>query len=120
VAHPELTLRSGVVRTTMDAMAELLTDDQVTEALGRLAQWRQDGDAIVRIVELDSFSSAIQAVVRIAEIAENDNHHPDIDIRWRTLTFRCRTHSAGGVTSLDATLAGEIDSVLELLGQPSE
>ncbi|MFI9387835.1 4a-hydroxytetrahydrobiopterin dehydratase [Kutzneria sp. NPDC052558] len=101
-------------------MAELLTDDQVTEALGRLAQWRQDGAALVRTVDLASFSAAIQAVVRVAEIAENDNHHPDIDIRWRTLTFRCATHSAGGVTSLDVTLAGEIDGVLEVLGQPSE
>jgi 4a-hydroxytetrahydrobiopterin dehydratase len=104
----------------MDGMAELLTDDQVTEALGRLAQWRQDGDAIVRIAELGSFTEALQAVNRIAEIAENNNHHPDIDIRWRTLTFRCRTHSAGGITSLDVTLAGEIEGVLELLGQPSE
>jgi 4a-hydroxytetrahydrobiopterin dehydratase len=120
VAVSELTLRFGVVGTTMDGMAELLTDDQVTAALGRLAQWRQDGDAIVRVVELASFPVAIQAVARIGEIAENDNHHPDIDIRWRTLTFRCRTHSAGGVTSLDVTLAGEIDGVLELLGQPRE
>jgi 4a-hydroxytetrahydrobiopterin dehydratase len=101
-------------------MAQLLSDDQVTEALGRLAQWRQDGEAIVRVAELGSFAEAIQAVNRIAEIAENDNHHPDIDIRWRTLTFRCSTHSAGGLTSLDVTLAGEIDAVLEFLGQPSE
>ena len=85
----------------MDGMAELLTDDQVTEALGRLAQWRQDGDAIVRSAELGSFAEALQAVNRVAEIAENNNHHPDIDIRWQTLTFRCRTHSAGGITSYD-------------------
>jgi len=104
----------------MEGMAELLSDDQVTEALGRLSQWTQDGEAIVRIAELASFSEAIQAVNRVAEIAENDNHHPDIDIRWRTLTFRCSTHSAGGITALDVTLAGEIDNVLELLGQPSE
>ena len=104
----------------MEGMAQLLTDDQVTEAMGRLAQWRQDGEALVRSAELPSFTEAIQVVNRIAEIAENDNHHPDIDIRWRTLTFRCRTHSAGGITALDVTLAGEIDGVLELLGQPSE
>jgi len=120
VAHPELTLRFGVVGTTMDGMVALLTDDQVTEALGRRPQWQLDGSALVRTVELDSFPMAIQAVNRVAEIAENDNHHPDIDIRWRTLVFRLSTHSAGGITALDVMLAGEIDGVLELLGQPSE
>ena len=52
-------------------------------------------------------------VARVAEIAENDNHHPDIDIRWRTLTFRCSTHSEGGITASDTSLAGEIDGVIE-------
>jgi 4a-hydroxytetrahydrobiopterin dehydratase len=95
-------------------MAVLLSDDQVTEALGKLAQWRQDGAAISRTAELASFSQAIQVVNRIAEIAENDNHHPDIDIRWRTLTFRCSTHSEGGITALDVSLAEEIEGVLEV------
>jgi 4a-hydroxytetrahydrobiopterin dehydratase len=55
-------------------------------------------------------------VNRVAEIAENDDHHPDIDIRWRTLTFRVSTHSKGGVTALDISLASEIDGVVEALG----
>ncbi len=120
MAHPELTLHFGAVGTTMDGMVALLTDDQVTEALGRRPLWQLDGSALMRTVELDSFPMAIQAVNRVAEIAENDNHHPDIDIRWRTLVFRVSTHSAGGITALDVMLAGEIDGVLELLGQPSE
>ncbi|MBV8932137.1 MAG: 4a-hydroxytetrahydrobiopterin dehydratase, partial [Kutzneria sp.] len=60
-------------------MAELLSDDQVNEALGALAGWRQDGSALTRTVELASFAEAIAVVNRVAEIAENDNHHPDID-----------------------------------------
>jgi 4a-hydroxytetrahydrobiopterin dehydratase len=48
----------------------------------------------------------------VAEIAEARNHHPDIDIRWRTVTFRCSTHSKGGITDLDIELAEEIDRVL--------
>lgn len=50
--------------------------------------------------------------LRAAEIAETRNHHPDLDIRWRTVTFRCSTHSAGGITGQDVELAGEIDGVL--------
>lgn len=93
-------------------MPQLLSDEEVGKTLGRLREWRRDEGALVREVELDSFPQAIQVVNRVAEIAENDNHHPDIDIRWRTLTFRCSTHSEGGITALDASLAEEIDGVL--------
>ncbi|MEU4800692.1 4a-hydroxytetrahydrobiopterin dehydratase [Actinosynnema sp. NPDC023587] len=97
-------------------MAELLTDDQVTAALSALPGWTAQDAALVRTAELASFPHAIQVVNRVAEIAENDDHHPDIDIRWRTLTFRCSTHSIGGITALDVSLAGEIDGVLDALG----
>ncbi|WP_433268503.1 4a-hydroxytetrahydrobiopterin dehydratase [Actinosynnema sp. CS-041913] len=96
-------------------MAELLTDDQVTNALSTLPDWRGEDAALVRTVELASFAHAIQVVNRVAEIAENDNHHPDIDIRWKTLTFRCSTHSTGGITALDVSLAEEIDGVIDAL-----
>ena len=93
-----------------------MTDDQVTEALRSLPHWSAHDDSLMRIVELESFPQAIQVVNRVAEIAENDGHHPDIDIRWRTLTFRVSTHSKGGVTALDITMANEIDGVIEALG----
>jgi 4a-hydroxytetrahydrobiopterin dehydratase len=96
-------------------MPELLSDEEIGKALGRLRDWRLDERALVREVELDSFSQAIQVVNRVAEIAENDNHHPDIDIRWRTLTFRCSTHSEGGITANDTSLAEEINGVLDTI-----
>lgn len=96
-------------------MPQLLSDEEVGKALGRLRNWRRDEGALVREVELESFPQAIQVVNRIAEIAENDNHHPDIDIRWRTLTFRCSTHSEGGITAADASLAEEIDGVVDAI-----
>lgn len=96
-------------------MPELLSDEEVGKALGRLQEWRREEGALVREVELESFSQAIQVVNRVAEIAENDNHHPDIDIRWRTLVFRCSTHSEGGITASDSSLAEEIDGVLEAI-----
>jgi len=51
-------------------------------------------------------------VDRVAEAAEAADHHPDIDIRWRTLTFTLATHSAGGVTAKDVDLAGTIDEIV--------
>jgi len=99
-------------------MPQLLSDEEVGKALGRLQAWTRVEGALVREVELENFPQAIQVVNRVAEIAENDNHHPDIDIRWRTLTFRCSTHSEGGITALDASLAEEIDGVLEAVSSP--
>ena len=93
-------------------MPELLSDEEVGKALGRLNDWRLADGALVREVELASFAEAIEVVNRVAEIAEDDDHHPDIDIRWRTLTFRCSTHSEDGITALDVSLAEEIDGVV--------
>jgi 4a-hydroxytetrahydrobiopterin dehydratase len=100
-------------------MAELLSDDELGKALGTLPNWTRHEGALVRTVELASFPQAIQVVNRVAEIAESDNHHPDIDIRWRTLTFRCSTHSENGITALDVSLAEEIDGVIDVISQPS-
>jgi 4a-hydroxytetrahydrobiopterin dehydratase len=96
-------------------MAELLTDEQINEALAGLPQWQREGEALTRTAKVPGFMDAIAAVNRIAEIAENANHHPDIDIRFNKLTFSCATHSKGGITQADASMAGEIDRALEAL-----
>ncbi|WP_343958604.1 4a-hydroxytetrahydrobiopterin dehydratase, partial [Pseudonocardia alaniniphila] len=82
-------------------MAELLDDSAITAALADLPGWEREGNAIVRTAKLPSFPAAITVVDCVAEIAETRDHHPDIDIRWRTLTFRCSTHSEGGITEKD-------------------
>ncbi|MEV4558848.1 4a-hydroxytetrahydrobiopterin dehydratase [Kitasatospora sp. NPDC049285] len=90
-----------------------LTEDQITAALAELPDWQRTGEAIARTAETASFPTAIRVVDAVAEQAERLDHHPDIDIRWRTLTFVLSTHSAGGLTSLDVTLAHLIDQALE-------
>ncbi|HVV19529.1 MAG TPA: 4a-hydroxytetrahydrobiopterin dehydratase [Pseudonocardiaceae bacterium] len=93
-------------------MSELLGDDAIEQGLAGLSGWQRDGQALVRTVELASFPKAIEVVDRVAEVAEQADHHPDIDIRWRTLTFRCSTHSAGGITTADLTLASKINDII--------
>jgi 4a-hydroxytetrahydrobiopterin dehydratase len=88
----------------------LLPYDEVDRALAEeLTAWRRDGDVITRQVEASSFLDGIALVQRVAEQAEELNHHPDIDIRYTTLTFTLSTHSAGGLTAKDLELAGRID-----------
>jgi 4a-hydroxytetrahydrobiopterin dehydratase len=93
-------------------MAELLDVDSIRDAVALLDGWSGDSTAVSRTVESAGFPEAIALVVQVARAAEEMDHHPDIDIRWRTVTFRCTTHSAGGVTGRDIALAQRIDDLV--------
>jgi 4a-hydroxytetrahydrobiopterin dehydratase len=67
--------------------------------------WIEVDGALERTFELRSFADAISFVNRVAELAEKENHHPDITIRYRLVTLRWWTHSAGGITDRDRELA---------------
>lgn len=90
----------------------VLTDEQVSAALVDLPEWEQAGGALRRSIKFPSFLAGIDAVRRVAEHAEAKDHHPDIDIRWRTVTFALVTHSAGGITENDTAMAHDIDTIL--------
>jgi 4a-hydroxytetrahydrobiopterin dehydratase len=90
----------------------VLTDEQVDAALPDLNGWERKDGALRRSVEFPAFLSGIEAVRRVAERAEEKDHHPDIDIRWRTVTFALVTHSDGGITEKDFALAHDIDAII--------
>ncbi|MFJ9367320.1 4a-hydroxytetrahydrobiopterin dehydratase [Nocardia sp. NPDC101769] len=89
----------------------LLSDDDIAKALTELPEWTREGDSITRTIQAPSFLAGIELVRRVAAAAEAANHHPDIDIRWRRVTFTLSTHSAGGLTKHDMALAREIDQL---------
>ncbi|MEU0497859.1 4a-hydroxytetrahydrobiopterin dehydratase [Mycobacterium sp. NPDC006124] len=90
----------------------VLTDDQVDAALADLEGWARSDGALRRSVEFPAFLDGIDAVRRVGEHAEREDHHPDIDIRWRTVTFALVTHSEGGITDKDVAMAGDIDRIV--------
>ncbi|AVH22367.1 4a-hydroxytetrahydrobiopterin dehydratase [Nocardia cyriacigeorgica] len=87
----------------------LLSDDEISAALTSLPEWTRSGDSISRTIKAATFPAGIELVRQVAVAAEAANHHPDIDIRWRNVTFTLSTHSEGGLTALDVALAHEID-----------
>lgn len=97
-------------------MAQLLTDGEIDAALSDLPQWRRAGASLVRTIEAPTFPEAIALVGEVAVVAEELDHHPDIDIRWRKVTFALSTHSAGGITASDPELARRIDDVARRAG----
>jgi 4a-hydroxytetrahydrobiopterin dehydratase len=94
----------------------VLTDDQVDAAAKDLNDWARSDGSLRRSVKFPAFLAGIDAVRRVAEHAEAKDHHPDIDIRWRTVTFALVTHSEGGITDKDVQMAKDIDGIVEHQG----
>ncbi|MFC7676988.1 4a-hydroxytetrahydrobiopterin dehydratase [Mycolicibacterium sp. GCM10028919] len=90
----------------------VLTDDQVDAALADLDGWERTDGALRRSIEFGAFLDGIDAVRRVGEHAEAKDHHPDIDIRWRTVTFALVTHSEGGITAKDVDMARDINGIV--------
>ena len=91
----------------------VLSDEQVDAALPGLNGWERKDGALRRSIKFPAFLDGIDAVRRVGERAEQKDHHPDIDIRWRTVTFALVTHSEGGITDKDVEMAREIDEIVE-------
>jgi 4a-hydroxytetrahydrobiopterin dehydratase len=93
-------------------MVERLSDAEVEERLGDLADWSRAGDEIRKTFQLSSFPMAIAFVTQVGFLAEAAGHHPDIDIRWRKVLLALTTHDAGGLSAKDFELAAQIDEIL--------
>ena len=78
-----------------------------------MSEWRQEGEALVRDFKFNDFAGAMAFVNRVAEVAEEANHHPDILVHgWNKVRLTLSTHSEGGLTDADHALAGRIDALL--------
>jgi 4a-hydroxytetrahydrobiopterin dehydratase len=92
-------------------MAELLTDEEITARLDGL-EWTREGEEIVREWKFKDFAEAIAFVNRVAEVAEEANHHPDILLHgWNNVRLSLTNHSAGGLTDADFTMAKKFDGL---------
>ncbi len=92
-------------------MAQLLSDAEIQANLGKLNGWNLQGKEISKKFQFADFVHAMGFVNSVALIAERANHHPDIDIRWNTVTLTLSTHSAGGLTEKDFSFAKAIDGL---------
>jgi 4a-hydroxytetrahydrobiopterin dehydratase len=89
----------------------VLTDSEIQKALGSLPGWKKNGTAIQRVFEFPDFKAAMQFVNKIADAAEQANHHPDIDIRYNKVTMALVSHDSGGVTPRDVRMAEKINQI---------
>jgi 4a-hydroxytetrahydrobiopterin dehydratase len=88
-----------------------LSDAKIDERLGELDGWKRSGDAIVKEFDNGDFKGSVDFVNRLTPEAEEMNHHPDLEISWKTVTVTITSHSEGGLTDNDFQLASRIDGL---------
>jgi 4a-hydroxytetrahydrobiopterin dehydratase len=97
-------------------MSRLLTDEEIDRRLGDLPGWRRDGESLVASYDAPDFPTAVQLIVAAGDEAEQMQHHPDVDLRWKVTHWRLSTHSEHGLTQLDSDLAHRISQAAARLG----
>ena len=99
--------------TTEHIMPELLNAQDIKDWLKKLPEWELEKKHIERLFEFDDFAQSIDFVNQVADIAEDEEHHPDIDIRYNKVKISLSTHSEGGITDLDFEIAEKIDTLVD-------
>jgi 4a-hydroxytetrahydrobiopterin dehydratase len=84
---------------------------QIKSALVKIPSWKKKAAVISRKFQFKDFPAAMKFVNAVAKIAEKEQHHPDIDIRWNKVTLALTTHDAGGLTKKDFALAKKSDAL---------
>jgi 4a-hydroxytetrahydrobiopterin dehydratase len=87
-----------------------LAQDEIKTRLRRMHGWKFDGAEIEKSYKFRDFKEAMMFVNVVARAAEAMNHHPEIEIHYNRVEIALSTHSAGGITDKDFTLAGQIDN----------
>ena len=92
-------------------MPPLLSQQEIDVRLKDVEGWRQENRHIARDFAFPSFKEAVAFVNRVAEVAEQIDHHPDITVSYTRVTLSVTTHSEGGLTRRDFRLAAKIDAL---------
>lgn len=110
-------LLRGAARVNLESLESFaagqikMNEPQIILALAARPQWRRDGQIISRTYEFVDFVAAMKFVNAVADLAEQAQHHPDIDVRWNKVTLGLTTHDAGGLTQKDFALAQQCDAL---------
>ena len=91
-----------------------LTDNEVDFNLTTLKDWELDDNRIVRQIVFKDFKEAFAAMIKISEVAEEINHHPNWFNSYNKLNIKLNTHDVDGISMLDFELARRIDEIINI------
>ena len=92
-------------------------EEMGSDETAKIREWSLEGGSLVRTEKFTDFRAAMLWVNRVANLAEQQNHHPDIDIRWNRVTLRLMTHETGGLTDRDRLWIQAAESQLVIDGR---
>jgi 4a-hydroxytetrahydrobiopterin dehydratase len=112
---PEKGSKTAVVASAGSAVAPAakMEESQVQSALVGVPEWSELGDTIQRTYQFKNFVESMAFVQHVAALAEADQHHPDILIRYNKVTLTLSTHDSGGITRKDFDAARKYDGKFE-------
>jgi 4a-hydroxytetrahydrobiopterin dehydratase len=96
----------------MDSTKQTLSDDQLQNVLRELPEWALEEGKLVRYWTFPGFVQAIDFINGVAQLAEREQHHPDIDIRYNRVKLALVSHDAGGITQRDAQMARRLSEAV--------
>ena len=87
-----------------------LPDNEIADKLKAVPGWERKGSLIERAYQFPDFKGSIAFVNRVATLADEMDHHPDILVQYDRVTLRLSSHDSGGLTERDFRLAGRVDA----------
>lgn len=113
--------RSCRASLPLENIMDLVPEKDLRNALAnRLRDWSVQGKTLERTFHFSSFRDATGFVNKVADAAEEMNHHPDIHLSYDTVKIALTSHDAGGITYRDVTLAGRINEVAPQFAHPGK
>jgi len=88
-----------------------LSEADITKRMRAVRSWQRNSSEITRTFEFDNFAGSMKFANAVAELAEKEDHHPDILVQYNTVTLTLSTHSEGGLTAKDFDLAEKIEKI---------
>lgn len=96
-------------------MAKRVGQKEISKFLKKFSGWRKKKKALVRTEVFSTYTRALQFISRLGKAAEAADHHPDIVMKYKTVTVLFSTHSAGGITALDFKIAATAEKLIQNL-----
>jgi 4a-hydroxytetrahydrobiopterin dehydratase len=94
-----------------------LDQAEINQRLKGLNDWRQEEDALVRVIRFPEYRDALEYVYQVGQASEREDHHPDITMNYATVTVKYSTHKSAGITELDFHMAGLVDEIARRMTQ---
>ena len=100
------------LKSRPDPELKLLTGEEIKDYLSQLdKEWSVDDDKLEKKFEFGSFRESINFVDKVADLAESENHHPDIKVYYKKVKIELTTHFVNGLSLNDFVVAAKIDNL---------